>query len=261
LVIYRNIGRVLWVFLLALLFLTSCSKKKVDPIVIDNDDVGKVEKISEYKLDVVEPSGLCFGRDHNSLFTVSDNNNKVYEIDFEGNIIRALAYSGGDLEGVSYNDDDDILAIVEERKRQVVLLNYDSGEEINRYDIDVKVNEPNKGLEGISWNTNNKAYYLLNENNPALMMVWKKDVGIISKVDLNFAGDYSGIFVDAEHSNLWIVSDESQMLYKCDYNVNVLKKYELNFSKGEGVVVDVLSNRIYVVSDKLSKLFVFRIVK
>ncbi len=223
--------------------------------------MGKLEKIGEYNLSVAEPSGLSFGRGGSSLFTVSDNANKVYEIDFQGNVIRELAYEGEDLEGVTYNPVDDVLAIVEERKREVVLLNYDTGEEMERFDIAVKVNEENKGLEGISWSSANYAYYLLNENSPALMMVWKKNAGIISEVDLNFASDYSGIFVDNKEGNLWIVSDESQMLFRCDYNARVLEKFELNFSKAEGIAVDYENNVVYVVSDKLSKLFVYKIVE
>ena len=255
-----SIIRVFGLLLLIIAILTGC-KKSNDTTPVNTDIMGKLEKVGEYKLKVAEPSGLSFGRGRGSLFTVSDNSNKVYEIDFEGNIIRELAYSGEDLEGVTYNPDDDVLAVVEERKRQVVLLDYDSGEEIERSDIPVKANDQNKGLEGISWNANNHAYYLLNENNPALLMVWKKNSGIISKVDLNFAGDYSGIFVDTENANLWIVSDESQMLYRCNYNVEVLEKFELNFSKAEGITVNLNDNRIYVVSDKLSKLFVYKIVK
>jgi len=249
-------------FILALAFMQGCKKNDDNPPNPDLPDMkGELELINEFDLDVSEPSGLSFGKDGTSLFTVSDNTNKVYEISFEGEIIRELEYTGTDLEGITYNPDDDVLAIVEERDRQMVLIDYESGTEIERFDIDVKVGADNKGLEGISWNNNNHAYYILNENNPALLMVWKKPTGIISEIDLNFAGDYSGIFVESNHANLWIVSDESKMLYRCDYSAKVLEQFELNFSKAEGIVVDSDKNRVYIVSDKLSKLFVYKIKK
>jgi len=51
------------------------------------------------------------------------------------------------------------------------------------------------------------------------------------------------------------------MLYRCDYSAKVLEQFELNFSKAEGIVVDSDKNRVYIVSDKLSKLFVYKIKK
>jgi uncharacterized protein YjiK len=257
-----NIVKVVGTIVLLIMFGTAC-KKNEDTLPADPGNTvptGKLEKLDEFHMNIAEPSGLSFGRTKQSLFTVSDNSNKVYEMDLQGNVIRELAYTGEDLEGITCNPDDNVLAVVEERKREVVFLNYETGAEINRYKINVKEGDSNKGLEGISWNTNNRAYYLLNENNPALMMVWKPDAGIISEVDMNFAYDYSGIYADSENSFLWIVSDESQMLYRCNYNAKVLEKYELNFSKAEGIAVDYENNRIYVISDKLSKLFVYKMV-
>jgi len=211
-------------------------------------------------LDITEPSGLSFGPGGNSLLIVSDNTNKVYETDLQGNVIRELAYVGSDLEGVTFNEGTQIVAVAEERKRQIVFLDYPNGNEQERIDIATGGSTDNKGLEGLSFNKNNSAYYLVNEDVPGELIVWNKQFGNISTTELRFASDYSAIFVDVRNALLWIVSDESQTLYKCDYNANVLKEYILPYTKFEGVVVDVDQQLVYLVNDKTFKLFIFKIL-
>ena len=222
--------------------------------------VGALEKVSEFDLDITEPSGLSFGQGGTSLLIVSDNTNKVYETDLEGNVIRELAYVGSDLEGVTFYEDKQIVAVAEERKRQIVFLDYPNGIEQERFDIATGGNTDNKGLEGISYNTNNSAYYIINEDVPGEMIVWNEAYGNISTIELHFASDYSAIYVDTKNALLWIVSDESQALYKCDYNANVLMEYALPDTKFEGITVDADKQLVYLVNDKTFKLFIFKIL-
>ena len=92
-----------------------------------------------------------------------------------------------------------------------------------------------------------------------MLCLWNPQNGIIDKIDLNFAADYSGIFVDAAKSLIWIVSDESKALFKCDYKLNVIRKYALNDNKYEGVVVDNINNLVYLVNDAASELVIYKI--
>ncbi len=239
--------------------ISSC-KKEEGGVAPPENPTGRLEKLSEKAIDVTEPSGLSFGPDGTTLLVVSDNTNKVYEMNLQGEVLRELAYTGSDLEGVSYNPDKHELAVVEERKRQVVILDYDNGTEQGRFDIATGGNTDNKGLEGISYSDNNKAYYMVNEDMPGEMIVWNKTYGNISTTPLNFASDYSAIYVDTKYSLVWIVSDESQALYKCDYNAGVLKEYVLPDTKFEGVAIDVEHQTVYLVNDKTAKLYVFKIL-
>ena len=91
------------------------------------------------------------------------------------------------------------------------------------------------------------------------MIVWNTIYGNISTTTLTFASDYSAIFVDTENSLLWIVSDESQTVYKCDYKANVLQEYLLPGTKYEGITIDVGNMILYVVNDGSAKLDVFKI--
>jgi len=253
-----KIINIIFTSILVIILLDSCKKDNGGDIPVE--DPGVLEKINEYDLDITEPSGLSVGPNANSLLIVNDNTNKVYETDLEGNPIRELAFEGFDLEGVTFNEAEQIVAVVEERKHQIVLLNYPEGVEQERYDIITGGNTDNKGLEGISFNSNNNAYYIVNEDVPGELIVWNQQFGHISTDELHFASDYSAIYVDTKNALLWIVSDESQSLYKCDYNAKVLKTYPLPYTKFEGITVDVDQNLIYLVNDLTFKLYVFKIL-
>jgi len=245
--------------LMLLTLISSCKKDNggdIPPV----KEPGKLEKISEFYLDITEPSGLSFGPDGNTLLMVSDNTNKVYETDLEGNVLRELAYIGSDLEGVTFNANEQIVAVTEERARQVVFLDYQNGDEQNRFDITTGGTTDNKGLEGISYNSINDAYYIVNEDVPGEMIIWKENYSNISTTKLHFASDYSAIFVDTKNAFVWMVSDESQAIYKCDYNAKLLKEYPLPGTKFEGIAIDVDKQLVYLVNDKTFKLFIFKIL-
>lgn len=241
----------------AILILFGACQQKDSPAPVVELPMGTLELIESYLIDVPEPSGLSFGPDKLTLLTVSDHTNHVYELDLEGKIIRELDYEGKDLEGVTYNPDKNLIALVEETDREVTLLDFSSGNKTGTYTITIPFGADNSGLEGISYNSNNKFYYVLNETNPDLMVIWNPESGIINEEKLNFALDYSGIFVDVSHSFLWIVSDQSQSLYKCDYSGKVLMSFRLDELKYEGVVVD--NDRVYLVNDASSKLELYKI--
>ena len=245
--------------LLFVLFLSAtagCEKHTPQPAA--GVETGKLKLVANYHLDVKEPSGLTFNADKSALFTVSDNTNNVFEMDLEGNIIKKLPFKGDDLEGICFNRKTGELAIVEERKREVVILNGD-GNEKQRFVIDIPANVQNKGLEGIAYNSNNSSYYIVNEANPGLLCVWNPERGILEETGLKFATDYSGIYVDAGISTVWVVSDESKTLYKCNYKMEPVKQYMLDDYKYEGVAVDDDNNLVYLVNDASSQLVIYKL--
>jgi len=252
-----NYWLIITLFILAAI--NSCKKDEGDDLPPVNPP-GELEKVDEYDLKVTEPSGLSFGPDATTLLMVSDNTNKVYETDMKGNVLRELAYTGGDLEGVAFDEDNQVVAVAEERKRQVVFLDYKEGNEQKRFDIITGGNTENKGLEGISYNNNSSTFYLVNEDLPGEMIVWNEAFGNISTTELHFASDYSAIYVDTKNALVYIVSDESQALYKCDYNAKVLKEYPLPSTKYEGIAVDADKQLVYLVNDKTAVLSVFKIL-
>jgi len=235
----------------------SCNKTEVTPVPVVEIPVGTLELIDSYAIDVPEPSGLSFGPDHKTLLTVSDHTNQVYELDYEGKVLRTYDYTGKDLEGVTYNPDKNLIAVAEEADREITLIDYNSGNVEGTYGIDVQIGADNSGLEGISYNMNNKLYYIVNETNPDLMILWRPESGKISDEKLGFASDYSGVFVDHENAYLWFVSDQSKSLFRCDYNTNVLMSYSLDELKYEGVVVR--DDLVYLINDATAELNIYKI--
>lgn len=242
------------IIVIMLLFYAAC-KEEAPVVPVVEIPLGELELIETYALDVTEPSGLSFGPDNLTLLTVSDNTNQVYELDFQGKVLRTLDYTGKDLEGVTYNPDKGIIAVAEEADREITLIDYNSGIKIETYKIDIPIGADNSGLEGVSYNINNKMYYIVNETNPDLMVTWNPVSGIINEDKLDFANDYSGIYVDDKKSFLWIVSDQSERVYKCDYNANVLMQFELGALKYEGIVI--ANDTLYLVNDATAKLNIY----
>ena len=234
----------------------SCKKNENADLVIEIP-VGTLELIHSYTVNVPEPSGLSFGPDNNTLLTVSDHLNQVYELDLQGNVLRTLDYIGKDLEGVTYNLHDNSIAVAEEADREITMIDYETGNKLETYRIDVSIGSDNSGLEGISYNKNNSLNYIVNETNPDLLIIWSPEYGKVSETKLKFASDYSGIFVDDENSILWIVSDQSRGLYKCDYNANVLMSFNLDNLKYEGVVV--YNDMVYLINDATQRLNIYQI--
>jgi uncharacterized protein YjiK len=58
-------------------------------------------------------------------------------------------------------------------------------------------------------------------------------------------------------SSLWILSEESELLVKCDLSGNAVERYNTGITKGEGLVVDKGHSRIYISSEEKNMLYVF----
>lgn len=251
-IIYLSFGVFCTVFL-------ACDKQDTPPV-NSTTPIGQLEMIGSHDLAITEPSGLSFGPTHSTLLIVSDNTNNIYETDLEGTLLRELIFTGSDLEGVTYNPFEQIIAITEERKREVVFLSYETSDELATHPINVEIGSDNAGLEGISFNPNSRVYYMVNENNPGQLILWNTQFGIIDKIDLNFAADYSAIYVDTENAWLWIVSDQSKKLYKTNFNAEVLIEYPLDQSKYEGITIDIENQLIYLVNDATAQLTIYKII-
>lgn len=218
----------------------------------NSPESNKLLLIKIIKLQFTEPSGLALAYDQKHLWSVSDNDRTVYFLDMNGKIVKSFKVDGEDLEGIAVIDDLKI-AVILERNREVVILDT-SGKELNRAKLDLK-GKLNKGIEGICFNTSKNQFYFVNEKEPGLFFNTDTNFNIISKKEITFAKDYSDICYVAEDSSLWILSDESQKVFRVDINGKVIKEYKINVKQPEGLAVDYKQKKLFIVSDKTGKLY------
>ncbi|SFS64562.1 SdiA-regulated domain-containing protein [Lutibacter maritimus] len=242
----KNIGVILSVIFI---LFVSCSKNN-EVFPVNNG----LELINSYKINVLEPSGLAINNDGTILYTVSDSTNKIYKLSTAGDVLQTFEYSGNDLEGISVFTNTKLL-VVEERTKEVVEYDMETGN-FNKHKIDYNNTTANSGLEGVAYNFNDETIFILNEKDPGLLIRLNPNYTIKTSTTLNFASDYSGVFHESATDNLWIVSDQSRTINKCNLEGNLIKSYPINVIKAEGIAVS--NDKIYIVSDAEAKLYIFK---
>ena len=233
-----------------LISLISCNK---DVEVEDGDNITvPTERIislqHSYDMDIKEPSGLSFG-EGGQFYSVDDNTNKIYKISKTGEVIYSLNFVGDDLEGITYNSISNRIYVVYEGERKIIELDT-NGVVLNHWSLTVTGGSSNKGFEGISIDESNNIFYILNEASPGLLIKWDYEKkSEISRKELSFAKDYSGIFFDKNDNTLWIISDKSQKIFHTTTEGIVKEEFKLEYDKAEGIIVDSKNNTIYITRD------------
>jgi uncharacterized protein YjiK len=212
--------------------------------------------IGSKSISVPEPSGLDITYDRSGFWTVSDETSTIYRLDNEGNVVQQIAVNGFDLEGITVIDEQQI-AVVLERSREVLILDT-AGNQIKRKQLPLG-GEANSGLEGISYNSENRHFYILNEKKPSLLIELDEQLEIISIDTLNFSKDVSGIFYDDVNKCLWIISDENQLITRSNMDGIPIESIKINVVQPEGITIDNEGKRLYIVSDNKEALYIYKI--
>jgi len=233
---------------LIITFLFGCGKKE------DQQPKTHISYLKAYDIPVDEPSGLDLTFSERGFWSVSDENSTVYKLDNWGKIEKSFKVKGVDLEGVSVVDEK-TLAVVLERGREIVIVDT-SGNELKRISVSL-TGELNNGLEGITYDPVNKKFFVLNEKNPCLLLTFDENLNELNRDTLNFIKDASGIHFDAKNKLLWILSDESGCVTKCDLRGSPLQKYYISIAQPEGLTIDAEGKKMYIVSDINNSLYVF----
>jgi uncharacterized protein YjiK len=203
---------------------------------------------------VPEPSGLDLSFNEKGFWVVSDQNSKVYLIDSWGNEIKNFEVNAEDLEGITVVNDS-TLAIVSEKTREVVILDT-AGNELKRATLNLG-REFNSGLEGITYNPEKKIFYVLNEKNPRLLITLNENLNELKRDTLKFAKDFSGIFFDDNDNSLWILSDESQRIFKTNLSGIPIEEFKIKIVQPEGITLNKARTKLFLVSDVTGNLYVF----
>jgi uncharacterized protein YjiK len=235
--------------LILLLIFYGCGKD--DPVVAKD-----LTRLSAAVLIIPETSGLSYYKSDNTFLTVSDSTDRVYVITKEGEVLDTLSYDGKNLEGVAYDAVNSRIFVVEEHSSQVVQLDT-LGNEKFRFTVDLDNTDPMHGLEGITYNPLNGHLYVVSEKTPSILFEMNTTGELVAQHDLGFMEDYSSVFFDKTGNNLWILSDQSEMMVKCDMEGKPLEWFYTGIKDGEGSVVDVPNSRMFIVTDSGNTLFTF----
>lgn len=210
----------------------------------------------EYTLNIPAPSGLSWGNVNNQLLVVSDSDSKFYRISTSGQIIGSINVQADDLEGIAWNEKTGEIWVLDELKGEVIKLTA-GGSEIGRISIDLSISTANNRLEGIAIDSEEEKIYVVNEKDPGMLAVLAFDGTPLEEYSLTWAEDYSGLFYDSQGEFLWIISDQSRVLARCDLKGKPLETYILPFEKAEGLVISADGNEVYIVNDETGRLYVF----
>ncbi len=211
-------------------------------------------QVNSFQLNISDPSGLSFHVDLEWFWTVSDKNHRVYLITQNGEILKELNIEAEDLEGITQIDEHRIAVVLEE-KREVLIID-EFGEIQNRFETGI-TGTLNDGFEGITYLPDEDLLLIVNEKNPTFIMKIDLTGKIISSETLSLAKDFSGLFYDRDKKEIWILSEESNLIFRCNTNYEILNSYSIPDEKFEGIAIK--DEIIYMVSEITGQLTQFKI--
>lgn len=239
------------ILLIMLIILLNCSKQEMGGK--GNDTPEEIlQPIIAYNLNISEPSGIAYNSVSDLFMIVSDNRHEIFLVDSTGNIKSTILTSSSDMEGITLSPNCDTLFIVEETSKMVVAYN-SSGIQLFSFLVDVATNSDH-ALEGIARNTLNQRLIILNEKLPCLLLEYENSKEIWRK-EINYSSDISDISFDEENKCWWIVSDESQKIFKLNMDMDIISEWRIPVNQAEGIAI--VRDKIYIISDAENKMYIF----
>ncbi|WP_312520221.1 SdiA-regulated domain-containing protein [Stutzerimonas nitrititolerans] len=223
-----------------------------------------------------ETSGLSWSPLTGTLFTVTGQNPQLIELTPAGVVLRRIRLSGfADPEAVEVLDDGR-LAIVDERRRLVVVFRLEPGveslelDDLAHYDLGFP-NAGNKGFEGLAWDPHGQRLLLAKERDPLglFALPFPREDGAVGALEALpnrplLVRDLSSLAIDPRSGHMLMLSDESRLLVELDLQGEPRSFISLfgglnglvqGIDQAEGVAMDGEGN-IYVVGEP-NRFFVF----
>lgn len=217
------------------------------------DKNSELRLLKKIKLPFGEPSGITYDETENVFWIVSGREQKVYMIDTVGTILKQLIYTGEDLEGIVLDVSKKTLWIIEEKRRELLQIDLE-GNVLRKESYNLS-GKKNSGLEGVAQNKEGRLF-LLREKNPGEFIELDSNLKIKERFEITFAKDFSDM-VFSNNNNLYILSDQSEILYKWSRENGVIQRFELPMEKFEGIAVNAEENRFFIVNDNTDELWIF----
>ncbi len=252
-------------------------------------------KILHKEEDLDEPSGLVFSSKSRTLWTVSDDTRKIFNLSLSGELLNESSFKIEDkeLEGITLDPSSECLFVVKEPTNEIIQFDLATQQEVARAHLANMAGYDevehfftgegtNKGLEGVAWNSATGTLFVIKESNPGLLLEVTADLQHIQGHQVlndknGFCDpglhpeelDFSGICYDEERRCFWIISHAAKRLFLYDWKENqVLQSAPLGYGRkgkykeikqAEGIAIDPERNCLYVVSDQDTRLYIFDI--
>lgn len=236
-----------------ILHITGPNNTEQDTLILEI--LPSLQLMNTYTIQVDEPSGLTFGLDDNTLWTVSDRTGEVFQLDFQGNLLRRLNYNGGDLEGISFDARDSTLWLIDEGEAELIHIDT-NGVELSSHHI-ANVSD-GSGLEGIAIDPSQSEFFLLKEKDYSALLVLNENLETQRFQRIGFAPDYSGLFLLVETQQLLMLSHEASSIYFTDTAGNLQSTYSFFLDQPEGIVYNERDSIFYIVDDTHEKLYHYK---
>lgn len=230
---------------------TGCQDSEQLPTTVSSSR--NLKFVEAYSVDVPEPSGLTLSKDNRSLWTVSDSDGQIYQIDLQGNVISQFQSNHGDLEGITTIDDQH-LAFIAERARTIIIAQKD-GKILQEAIIEIPGSD-NSGPEALTYDEHAEQFHIMQES-PGKLITMNRQLEEVERRELKFAQDYSSISFDSERKHFWVLSDQSKSIHVLDQDLSILQTFSADVEQMEGIAIDLDASLVYLISDPLDQLYIF----
>lgn len=214
---------------------------------------GDLELIGKIRIDVPEPSDLCFTPDGKNLIVVSDKG-RLYRLDLKGNILERASYKGSDFEGVCVRGD--LIYAIDETMRKIVVFDGESLK-FKRSRQYTYLGAMNRGWETIIYDSDQDRFLAITEKLPALIFEFDDDLDEKGTTKIEDIREVSG--GTYHNGSLWILSDEDRTIYRVTPNAfKVKESWKIPVLNPEGIAFSPDGSEIWVVSDDRNTIYMFK---
>ena len=217
-------------------------------------------------------SGLTYYSPNDTLFAITNNPCRLYEISKDGTLLRTIElHNFEDTEGLVYVQDN-FFAVIEERRHTLHLLKVnDDTTSVNlnqvhkSLTVDTK-NADNRGFEGLAYNPIKDVFFIaIEKDEPQIIKItgWLTGSPLQIQTDSDILcndldmDDFSGLHFETNSGNLIFLSDESKRITEVTLQGEHISSMGLeggfsglndDIPQPEGITMDA-DRTLYVVSE------------
>lgn len=219
-----------------------------------------------------EPSGIVFHQERGTLFAVGDEGD-ICEIRTDGTLIKQKHIRNLDLEGITYNRQTGMLYVAVEGADKIMEIDPEDFLVMREFVIERTFEgseilaQGGDGIEGVTFAANpehpeggtffvtNQSFTLEDKDNPSVIceveVPLKSNRSRLAKIIRCFypkVVDLADISYDSASGNLFVISDQNNVIFEINRQGEVLSSYDLPGKDQEGIAFD-LDGFFYVAQD------------